>query len=386
MNTFDLTRQTKLNELKKAHAYRSRMVSESPQQAHQVLNGKKVINFASNDYLGLANHPKIKQAYHQGVDSWGVGSGAAHLINGHSQAHQLLEEALAEFTNRPRALLFSSGYSANLALLNSLYDKNCTLYQDKLNHASLIDAGLSSAATFKRYKHKNTQHLQTLLQANQTSQHAIITDGVFSMDGDIAPLNKLASIAQQHYAELVIDDAHGFGVLGKTGAGSCEHFALTAEQAPVYMATLGKAVGCYGAFVAGSETLIETLINQARNYIFTTATPPALAEAARESLNIIQSESWRRDKLNDNIQFFKNLSQQKGLETIASDTAIQPIIIGDNERLLYIKQQLFEKGFLIGAIRPPTVPKGTARIRITLTAEHEQKDIQVLLDLLEQFR
>ena len=386
MNTFDLTRQTKLNELKKAHAYRSRMVSESPQQAHQVLNGKKVINFASNDYLGLANHPKIKQAYQQGVDSWGVGSGAAHLINGHSQAHQQLEEALAEFTNRPRALLFSSGYSANLALLNSLYDKNCTLYQDKLNHASLIDAGLSSAATFKRYKHKDTQHLQTLLQAKQTSQHAIITDGVFSMDGDIAPLNKLASIAQQHNAELVIDDAHGFGVLGKTGAGSCEHFALTAEQAPVYMATLGKAVGCYGAFVAGSETLIETLINQARNYIFTTATPPALAEAARESLNIIQSESWRRDKLNDNIQFFKNLSQQKGLETIASDTAIQPIIIGDNERLLYIKQQLFEKGFLIGAIRPPTVPKGTARIRITLTAEHEQKDIQVLLDLLEQFR
>jgi 8-amino-7-oxononanoate synthase len=206
------------------------------------------------------------------------------------------------------------------------------------------------------------------------------------MDGDIAPLNELTSIAQQHNAELVIDDAHGFGVLGKTGAGSCEHFALTAEQAPVYMATLGKAAGCYGAFVAGSETLIETLINQARNYIFTTATPPALAEAARESLNIIQSESWRRDKLNDNIQFFKNLSQQKGLETIASDTAIQPIIIGDNERLLYIKQQLFEKGFLIGAIRPPTVPKGTARIRITLTAEHEQKDIQVLLDLLEQFR
>ncbi len=382
MSAFEQQRRLLLQQLKKDHAYRSRLVCASPQQNLQNIAGKNCINFAGNDYLGLANHPLIKQAFKQGVDDFGVGSGAAHLINGHSQAHHALELELAEFCNRPRALLFSSGYMANLAVLTTLYNKNVTVFQDKLNHASLIDAGQNSQAQLKRYKHKDLNHLQQLINLSDNPQHAIVTDGVFSMDGDLAPLKNLVTLAKQYQAELMIDDAHGFGVLGKNGGGICQHLNLSVKDVPIYMATLGKAVGCFGAFVAGSETLIETLINNARQYIFTTATPPALAQAARQSLQLIKTEHWRREKLNDNIAYFKQYCAQVGVNTLPSDTAIQPIIIADKEHLLTTKQNLFNNGFLVGAVRPPTVAKNASRLRITLNTNHDVNQIKKLVEML----
>ncbi len=386
MISIEQQRRQKLEELKAQHQYRQCGISDSPQQLEMIINGKKVLNFASNNYLGLANHPKIRQAFIDGIKKWGSGSGAAHLINGHSKAHQRLEEELAEFTGRPRALLFSSGYMANLAILGALYNKHFTLFSDKLNHASLIDASKACAANSKRFRHGNLQHLQQLWHKADTPYRAIITDAVFSMDGDIAPLQDYLKLLNSGQDEIMIDDAHGFGVLGKQGAGTCEQLGLSPQQIPVYMATLGKAAGCFGAFVAASEEIIETIINFGRSYIFTTASPPALAQACRLSIQLIKSESWRREKLQENIHFFQQYSQKLGLTILNSSTAIQGVIISDNKKLLQIKAQLFNKGFLLAAIRPPTVPQGTSRLRITLSSEHKTDQIKVLLDLLARLR
>ncbi len=391
MNHLDKTLKKDLQSLHQQSLYRQRKTTDGPQQVHLQSNGKKVLSFCSNDYLGLANHPDVIKALKQGVDTYGVGSGAAHLVSGHSRAHHELEEALADYTGRSRALLFSTGYMANLGIVNALMGKGDIVFQDKLNHASLIDASLLSSALsgsqLKRYPHNDLKNLSGQLDklnssSVQPSRKLLMSDAVFSMDGDLAPVSQLSQICQQYNAWFMLDDAHGFGVLGKTGAGTAEEFSLDQEQLPIYMATLGKGMGVFGAFVAGSDALIETLIQKARAFIYTTAMPPALAQATLMSLKISRQESWRREKLQQLIKQFRSGAEQLGLSLMDSQTAIQPILVGDNKTALKMSQILEQQGILVTAIRPPTVPKGTARLRVTLCAEHEEKDVQRLLSAL----
>jgi 8-amino-7-oxononanoate synthase len=362
--------------------YRQRKILDSAQGTQVIVNNRKCISFSANDYLGLANHPKIIEAFKNGADRYGVGSGASHLVLGHSRAHQQLEEELAEFTGRDKAVVFSSGYMANLGIVTALLDKKDYVFEDKLNHASLIDAGLLSGARFQRYLHADKASLEKYLQKVESGNKLIVTDGVFSMDGDIAPLPDLVTNATKHDAWLMVDDAHGFGVLGKTGAGSAEFFSLTQQQLPILMGTLGKALGTFGAFVAGSDALIENLIQFSRTYIYTTALPPAVAEAARMGLKLLREESWRREKLDNNINYFRLSAQALNLALIPSDTAIQPMVIGDNVKVMNVNSMLEKIGLLVGAIRPPTVPEGTSRLRITLCAEHTHNEIDQLLAAL----
>ncbi len=363
--------QANLDALKSQGLYRSR----------RIIDDKKLVNFCSNDYLGLSKNEKVVAAFKKAADDYGVGSGSAHLICGHSKAHHLLEEELAEFTGRERALLFSTGYMANLGTINALVGRGDFIFEDKLNHASLLDGGLSSGANFKRYQHADVMQLEKLLnKANH--QKLIVTDGVFSMDGDVAPLRELSDLAKKNDALLMVDDAHGFGVLGKTGGGLTEELALTQNDVPILMGTLGKAFGTFGAFIAGSELLIETLIQSARTYIYTTALPSAIAEATRASLKIVIEETWRREKLLALISEFKKGAAELNLPLMPSDSPIQPLLIGDSFRAMQISQQLLEAGFLVSAIRPPTVPKNKARLRITFSALHEFEDVARLLETL----
>ena len=375
-----------LADKKQQHRYRHRRINQGPQQIEMQIDGKNIISFCSNDYLGLANHPLIKQAMIDGVKHYGVGSGSAHLINGHSQAHHQLEEELADFTGYPRALLFSTGYMANLGLCQALLNKNDSVFEDRLNHASLIDGGLISGARFQRYRHNDVSDLQQKLSkvSDKAGENLVLSDGVFSMDGDIAKLPELSSLCKKTDSWLMVDDAHGFGTLGKTGRGCLQHFDLNSEEVPIYMATLGKAIGTAGAFIAGSEALIETLIQQARTYVYTTAMPAAIAEATRCSLKIIQSDNEQLHKLNRNIAYFKECCKQNEINIEASQTAIQPLLIGEDEKTIRISQQLFEQGLLVTAIRPPTVAKGTSRLRITLSANHHKKHIEQLIDTLKK--
>jgi 8-amino-7-oxononanoate synthase len=377
-----------LKERQQQQLYRSVKVSESAQAPIMQIDGKEYLTFCSNDYLGLANHPEIISAFKKAADTYGVGSGAAHLINGHSIEHQKLEESLAEFTGRDKALLFSTGYMANIGVVDALLNRGDHLFADRLNHASLIDAGLLSKAKMQRYAHNDMGALQKLYTKsgidNSFTNSMIISDGVFSMDGDEAPINELASIArQQHQAWLMIDDAHGFGTLGRTGAGLIQQQNLSQNDVPILMATLGKAVGTAGAFVAGSQDLIEYLMQTARTYIYTTAMPPSIAAATSASLKLVQQESWRREKLNELIMLFKRGAKELGIELMASNTAIQPIVLGSTEKAVITSRLLQEKGILVTAIRPPTVPEGTARLRITISASHEEQDINTLLHALE---
>ena len=372
-----------LKEKQAQHLYRSPFLSESAQQPQMKINGKDTLTFCSNDYLGLANHPDIRKAFKQAADKYGVGSGAAHLINGHSIEHQKLEEELAEFTGRERALLFSTGYMANIGIVNALMGRGDKIFADRLNHASLIDASLLSKAKMQRYMHNDIAHLEKLYNKNSSENTLILSDGVFSMDGDTAPVAQLATIAQQHKAWLMVDDAHGIGALGKSGAGLLEQQNLSQQQVPILMATLGKSFGTAGAFIAGSDDLIEYLIQTARTYIFTTAMPPAIAAASRVSLKLVQKEGWRREKLQSLILQFKQGANELGLELMPSNTAIQPILIGSTKKALDISNKLRSYGILVTAIRPPTVPEGTARLRVTFSAQHDENDINSLLDKLQ---
>lgn len=364
------------------HLYRQRQVVQSAQGVEVDIAGQRLVNFCSNDYLGLAGHPKLVEAFCQAANEYGVGSGAAHLITGHSQHHHLLEEEVAEFTRRPRALLFSTGYMANLGVVSALFGQGDGVFEDRLNHASLLDAGLLSRARLQRYAHCDYHDLQTKISQSKAKQKIIISDGVFSMDGDMADVSALADVAQSNDAWLMIDDAHGLGVSGQNGGGTLEALQLGVNEVPILMATFGKALGSFGAFVAGEEALIETLIQKARSYIYTTALPPAVAAANRAALQLVQTESWRRQHLQDLIRQFKQGATQLDLPLMDSASAIQPLMVGNTERAVSMSELLKATGFLISAIRPPTVPEGTARLRITLSAGHSQHHVTRLLDAL----
>ena len=373
-----------LEERRARGLYRSRRILEGVQKPIQVVDGRKVVAFCSNDYLGLAGHAKVVAAFRKAAGTYGVGAGAAHLVNGHTRAHHQLEEELATFTNRERALLFSTGYMANMGAAQALAGRGDDVLEDRLNHASLIDAGLVCGARFQRYRHATGVDLaQRLATLDATGERLVLTDGVFSMDGDLAPLPELSRIAAAHNAWLMVDDAHGLGVLGATGAGSLEHFGLDARAVPILMGTLGKALGTAGAFVAGSEALIETLIQSARTYVYTTAMPAALAEATRASLQIVRTDGKRREKLAALVARFREGAGQIGLRLMESPTPIQPVLVGDSARAVRMSERLLEQGMLVPAIRPPTVPEGTARLRVTLSAAHTKPQVDRLLEALE---
>ena len=361
--------------------YRQRPLLQSPQGPEVVVDGQPLLAFCSNDYLGLANHPDVIRALREGAERWGVGGGASHLVIGHSAPHHQLEEALSAFTGRPRALLFSTGYMANLAAVTALVGRGDAVLEDRLNHASLLDAGLLSGARFSRYPHNDAASLAHRLERTEGNA-LVVSDGVFSMDGDLADLPSLSAVARARGAWLMVDDAHGFGVLGEQGGGCVEHFGLGLDEVPVLVGTLGKAFGTAGAFVAGSEELIETLIQFARPYIYTTSQPPAVACATLKSLQLLREERWRREHLQRLIVRFRDGATALGLALMDSPTPIQPLLVGDSRRALRLSARLRERGLLVGAIRPPTVPVGTARLRITLTAAHNEAQVDRLLDAL----
>ena len=389
------TLKKNLAQRREQHRYRERLVLESPQAVEVRVGGKTLLSFCSNNYLGLANHPQVIAAFKNGAERYGVGAGASHLVSGHSRAHQALEEELADFVGTERALLFSTGYMANLGVVSALTGRHDVIFEDRLNHASLIDAARLTHAKVSRYPHVNVNRLADLMagRASAASRATamlaqarrpglITTDAVFSMDGDIAPLAELFDLAEKHGAWLLTDDAHGVGVLGKNGRGTFEHLGVKPAPPAILMGTLGKAFGTFGAFVAGEAELIETLIQQARTYIYTTALPPAVAEATRASLKIVRNEPWRRTQLHALVARFRRGAQSLGFAVGESETPIQPLILGAAQRALDASRRLRDAGILVPAIRPPTVPEGRARLRITFSAVHTEAQVDRLLDSL----
>ncbi len=362
---------------------RTRRLLTTPQRARVSVDGREYTAFCSNDYLGLAADPRLAAAAKSGIDRYGVGAGASHLILGHNTAHHELEAALAAFVRLPQALLFSTGYMANMGVVSALAGRGDAVFADRLNHASLNDAALVSRAAFKRYAHNDLAALERLLQTTPARRRLVIVDAVFSMDGDIAPVPLLLELCERYDAYLLIDDAHGFGVLGEQGRGALAHFGITSERV-IYMATLGKAAGVSGAFVGGSETLIESLVQNARTYIYTTATPPLLAQALLASLQVIEQEDWRRVGLRELITQLQNDLAAGPWRLMPSDTPIQPLLVGDNAEALALSARLAAQGLLVPAIRPPTVPQGTARLRISLSADHTAGDVTRLTAALLQ--
>lgn len=376
-----------LHQQRQHSLYRQRDILNSPQGIQVELQGKSYLSFCSNDYLGLANHPRLVAAAKSALDHAGVGSGAAHLISGHHQFHHELEQQLAEFVGSEAALVFSTGYMANTGVISALLGKADVIFADKLNHASLVDGCLLSRARLLRYRHGDMEHLQQLLQqGNTTAKNTgmLVTDGIFSMDGDMAPLTALSHLAKQHQLWLLLDDAHGFGVMGNRGRGTLEALNLSSQDVNIVVGTFGKAFGTFGAFVAGSRELIETLIQRCRSYIYTTALPPSIAAATSESLFLVTQENWRREKLRENIAYFRRIMAQLGLNLLPSCSPIHALLVGTSERALLLSQQLRQQGLLVQAIRPPTVPAGGARLRITLCSTHEPRHIDQLGNALKQ--
>lgn len=373
-----------LDRLRAAGLYRRRRVV-GPRHglgpAELMVDGTRYLAFCSNDYLGLARDPRVARAMADAAIEWGAGSGAAHLVTGHSAEHHALEEELARFTGFPRTLLFSTGYMANLGLVCALAGRGDLIVEDRLNHASLIDASRLSGATVRRYAHADPAAAARRLEA-AAGRRLIVTDGVFSMDGDDAPLAELARIAALSGAELLLDDAHGLGVVGRDGRGSLARAGLDNASVGALVGTLGKAFGTFGAFVAGSETLIETLIQRARTYIYTTAPPPAVAAATRLSLAIARDEDWRRIRLAALVARFRTGAEALGLRLTSSTTPIQPVIAGEASATLEAAEVLRRAGLWVTPIRPPTVPAGCARLRITFSAVHEDQDVDRLLEAL----
>lgn len=377
----DIELQARLDAHRAQSLYRQRRTIFGP-QTPVLQQDREYLSFCSNDYLGLANEPSIAQAFQDAIDKYGSGSGAAHLITGHSYEHEALEVELAEFTNRPRALLFSTGYMANMGVINALTSPADRVLQDQLNHASLLDGGWLSKGQSTRYAHNDMQALASLLSEPPAGRDLVVTDGLFSMDGDLACLPEMASLAEKYHAHLMVDDAHGIGVLGENGGGTVEHFGLSMAQVPILVGTLGKGFGTFGAFVAGSDALIESMIQFARTYIYTTATPPALAAATRQSLRVIKNGHARREHLRGLIEHFRALAFAEDINLLPSDTAVQPIFMGEADAALNAAAKLAEQGILITPIRPPTVPKGTARLRVTLSAAHTTSQVERLVAAL----
>jgi 8-amino-7-oxononanoate synthase len=361
---------------------RTRSLLEGPQGVHPVVDGARLISFASNDYLGLAAHPQVVDALRRAAREYGVGSGASHLLTGHSPPHRELEEALASFTGRQRALLFSTGYMANLAVATALLDRHDGVFEDRYNHASLVDAGLLSRARLHRYPHADAEALRRQLAVSHACNRLVLTDGVFSMDGDLAPVTALCATAQSAGgAWLCVDDAHGLGVIGPSGRGTLEQAGLGPEDVPVLVGTLGKAFGTFGAFVAGSEALVETLVQFARSYVYTTALPPAVAAATLASLSLA-GQGEARERLHARIRRFQAGAAQLGLPLRPTPSAIQPVLLGEAARALELSRALREHGILVPGIRPPTVPEGSARLRISFSAAHSPDDVDRLLETL----
>ncbi len=378
----DETLQGELAELAAAGLNRRRRRLDAPCAPKTVVEGRTTLAFAANDYLGLAAHPALAAALAEGAANWGAGSGASHLVSGHLAPHEELENRLASFVGFPRALTFCTGYLANLAVAPTLLRKGDAVFSDKLNHASLIDAVQLSRADSRRYPHGDLAALERLLAGSEAPRKLIATDAVFSMDGDLAPLPDLLRLAERYDAWLLVDDAHGFGVLGPHGAGSLAHFGIAFSPRLILMGTLGKAAGVGGAFVAGSETLIEYLIHKARSYIFTTAAPPAVACALLKSLELIAAGDDRRARLQAHIARLRGGLAGLPWRLLDSPTAIQPLVVGDNNAALALSNALAERGLWVPAIRPPTVPEGTARLRISLSAAHGEADIDRLIAAL----
>ena len=349
---------------------------------HVRVEGRELVNFCSNDYLGLARDPRVTAAMTTSAKTFGVGSGAAHLVTGHTIEHQRLEAELADLTGREAALLFSTGYMANLGILTALIGRGGLVLEDRLNHASLIDGALLSGARLSRYAHANVGDAMARLDKAEEEEHLIATDGVFSMDGDIAPLAPLAKLARAAQAWLVVDDAHGFGVLGAGGTGCVAEAGLGVDDVPLVMGTLGKAFGVFGAFVAGPRDLVDFLVQRARSYVYTTAMPPAVAAAALAAVRLARKEEARREALRALIERFRAGASALGLPLMPSRTPIQPLVLEDSRRCLAASIALRERGFWVAAIRPPTVPPNTARLRVTLSAAHTEGDVDRLLTAL----
>jgi 8-amino-7-oxononanoate synthase len=351
---------------------------------HRRVAPREAVNFCSNDYLGLSAHPEVVRAFADAVMKHGVGSGASHLVTGHTREHDVLEEALAAFTGREKALVYSTGYMANMGVIGALADQKAVIVSDKLNHASLIDGCRLAGAQVSRYRHADADHATELLAAiaPEVTSRLVVTDGVFSMDGDLAPLPELARAARRANAWLLVDDAHALGVIGATGRGSCEHFGLSSDDVPVLVGTFGKAFGTFGAFVAGDADLIDFLIQKSRTYIYTTALPPAVAAATFAALEVAQRDAWRRERV---LAHARRVHGVLGLPGTAQ-SAIVPVILRDEARALAASRELEARGFLVSAIRPPTVPAGTARLRVTLSATHEETQVDALIAALAEVR
>ena len=374
-----------LAQRKQAGLYRTRRQISGPQQPALTSDGKALLSFCSNDYLGLANHPANVEALRNALPETGLGGAASHLICGHHDAHHRLEERLARFTGRSSALFFSTGYMANMGVISALAGRGDTIFSDRLNHASIIDGCILSRAKVRRYPHGDVSALEAMLA--QTAGHKlVVTDGVFSMDGDVAPLRELARVCRTYDALLIVDDAHGVGVLGPQGRGSIAEQGLSEDEVPVLIGTLGKAVGTSGAFVAGSPVLMDYLVQKARTYIYTTAMPPAIAAATCASIDLIEREDERRRHLQALVSVFREEASAMGYELMSSRTPIQPIMVGDNWGALELSRALEERGLLVTAIRPPTVPDGEARLRVTFSAAHTQADLGRLLQGLSECR
>jgi 8-amino-7-oxononanoate synthase len=372
-----------LAELERRGLRRSRLVRQGPQGPRIVADGREVLAFCSNDYLGLASHPRIVEAAIEAASRYGVGEGASHLLSGHSAAHERLETKLAEFMQMPRALLFSTGYQANIGAVTALAGPEDAIFSDELNHASLIDGVRLSRARVVRYPHADIGFLSEALAESDATTKLIVTDGVFSMDGDIAPLPAVLDLCERHDAWLLVDDAHGFGVIGPGGRGAPAHFGLRSPRL-VYVGTLGKAAGVAGAFVAGAEEIVETVLQRARTYIYTTAAPAMLAAAIETSLQLIGEDEWRRERLRKLIAVLRHGMREGERGLAPSDTPIQPLVLGANSDAVRASAALRERGILVPAIRPPTVPEGTARLRISLSAAHSEQEVLRLAAALNE--
>ena len=362
---------------------RQRRLLDSPQAEHIVTNDKRYLSFCSNDYLGLANHPKLIAAMQAAAGVSGVGSGASNLITGHHRYHDSLEKQLAEFVQMPAALLFSTGYMANIGVLGALVGRGDAIFADKLNHACLNDGGYYSLAAFNRFPHNNVEALEKLLKASTAKNKVIAVDAVFSMDGDLAPLQEYLVLCERYDAYLYVDDAHGFGVLGEHGCGSVSHFKLKSPRI-IMMATLGKAAGVAGAFVAGEQVVIDYLIQTAKSYVYSTPAPPALSATLTESIKLIENGDDLRTHLQYLIATLKQNLRVKKWQLMPSVTAVQPLLVGSNHEALQLSEYLQNKGILVPAIRPPTVPVNTARLRISLSAAHSEADVLQLAEAINQ--